>query len=77
MVLSHPANLGMIGFLAMTLTMGLFLLYDLARPPHEQLLTSLQLVEEHYYSGLSQTTVRKGFHLLALVLYTPMHAAVL
>ena len=58
----------MIGYLALVLTIGLALLYDLSRPVPDQLLK---------LGNISRLTHRKLFHLLGFALYTPMHARVI
>jgi len=68
-VVLDPPNISMTSYLATSLACGLFLLYDLSREPGEQRLR-LGLT-------LDNLTHRKLFHVLALVIYTPMHAKVL
>lgn len=64
-VVTYPANIKLIMYLAGTLLMGLVVLYDLSREPEQQLLK---------LGKVSNLTHRKLFHGLALLLYTPMHA---
>ena len=68
-VVLDPLSLNMTGYLASTLAIGLFVLYDLSAEPESQMLR-LGL-------RLDNLTHRKLFHVLALLLYTPMHAAAL
>ena len=56
-------------YLAIVLTIGLALLYDLLKAPDQQLFRLGLTIE--------RLTHRKLFHVLALVLYTPMHATLL
>lgn len=64
-VLTHPTNLKVMMYLAATLLTGLVVLYDMSRQADRQLLK---------LGKVSNLAHRKLFHVLAFLLYAPMHA---
>ena len=64
MILFHRDNIFMINYMAIALLFGLFILYDISQKREDQLLK---------IGTVSNTTHRKMFHILAVLLYTPMH----
>ena len=67
-ILLHQENVYMIAYLAITLSVGLFILYDLSKHWEKQVLE---------LGPITTLTHRKLFHVLALVLYTPMHIRIM
>ena len=67
-ILTHEENVYMFIYLAVTLAVGLYILYDLSLHPSKQLLS---------LGPIRSLTHRKLFHVLALILYTPMHLKVI
>ena len=67
-ILLHQENIYMIAYLAITLSVGLFILYDLSKHWSKQLLE---------LGPITSLTHRKLFHVLGLVLYTPMHLMIM
>ena len=67
-ILTHSENIKMILYLAVSLSFGLFLLYDLSKEKDNQILK---------FGKVSNLIHRKLFHILGFALYTPMHANVM
>ena len=67
-VVMEPQCIQMTLYLAVTLIIGLAILFDVSHEPHEQVLKLGIKLDNMYH--------RKLFHVLGLLLYTPMHASI-